>query len=532
MLPPVPPPQGDAAQPGGSSPKAALGRSMGANALGQMAFVVSGFVVPRLLNDHIGTEMLGVWDLGWSMVSHLMLVGAGMMSAVSREVARFPATRDVEALRSVVSTCYALFTALGVVVALLSVVFAALLPYVVPSLSPELLWEARVVLILLGAGTGLRFGVHVFNGIITGLQRFVAHNVIIAGCYLGGVALGVALVLSGFGLWAMAAANVLGEVAAGFLKAAYARRICPEWRIALRDIRWSTLAHVMHFGGKTLLSTVSRVLLYQTNTILVGRFLGIEALAIFSRSRSLVLLLDTLVQRVVSIFLSLASELDARGDRTGLRRTLYQATEVSLFTVLPGVLALILLGQPILEMWMGPQFAMGLLLTVLAAGHLGMLSMRGTINVLIGMGRHGWSSLIDVTAAIAAISLSALLLGPAQMGLLGAALAIVIPLTIASWILLPMYACRVLEVRLGPFFYRTLRRPLLAVTPAAAIFLLSRWVDIPHPGVRVALALGLGGLVYGFLCAGFLLNGQERAQLLAWLRLPPLAPRKNAPGAG
>ena len=36
---------------------------------GHLVFVISGFLMPRLIDSHIGQVSLGVWDFCWSIVT-------------------------------------------------------------------------------------------------------------------------------------------------------------------------------------------------------------------------------------------------------------------------------------------------------------------------------------------------------------------------------------------------------------------------------------------------------------------------------
>lgn len=506
-----------------------MGRGMLAYAAGQLVFILTGFIMPRLIHDRTGVEMLGVWDFGWSIVSHMVLVGGGMMSAVSRHVARHPVTRDVDALRRLISSCFALFSGLGCAVMLIMGLTAVWLDGWLPDLPAAQVAHGRWVIVLLGLATAVRFPFHVFNGIITGYQRFVLHNLIASAAYLGGILSGLFLLLTGFGVAGLSAGILAGEVGGGVTKLVFARRICPDWRIRPRYVSLQTIREVFHFGSKLLFATAARVMLYQTNTLIVGRLLGVEAIAVFARSRSLVLLLDSLAVKITSVFSPRASQLDAARDRRGVRDTLHLATEYSLFVVLPGVLTLVILGGPLLMVWMGAGFAESGLLAVLALGHLAMLSQRGTYAVLIGLNHHGRPAFYDFCAALLAIALAMLLMGPLQLGLTGAALAIAIPITLSSWLVLPWYACRVLNVSIWQYFVYSSLRPVLLNIPVAIVMMAFRLTDLA-PLPMVAGGLGIAGIVYAALFVGFVLTAEQRQRIadattrlatrLGWPRQP------------
>lgn len=64
----------------------------------ELVLMVSGFILPRLIDSQIGQEPLGIWDFGWSMVLYLGLVQCGVASSVNRFVAKFRAADDLAGL--------------------------------------------------------------------------------------------------------------------------------------------------------------------------------------------------------------------------------------------------------------------------------------------------------------------------------------------------------------------------------------------------------------------------------------------------
>ena len=56
---------------------------------GHIVFIVAGFLMPRMMDHYVGQRLLGVWDLGWSIVSYFELAQIGMGSSVNRFVAKY-----------------------------------------------------------------------------------------------------------------------------------------------------------------------------------------------------------------------------------------------------------------------------------------------------------------------------------------------------------------------------------------------------------------------------------------------------------
>ena len=71
-----------------------IARGLGVSWVAQFIQIAAGFIVPRWIDHGLGRETLGVWDLGWSFVSYLTLLEAGIGSSVNRHVALHRADGD------------------------------------------------------------------------------------------------------------------------------------------------------------------------------------------------------------------------------------------------------------------------------------------------------------------------------------------------------------------------------------------------------------------------------------------------------
>ncbi len=488
--------------------------NVAANVVGQFVFILSGFVLPRLVFDRIGVEMLGVWDFGWALVAHLTLVGGGVLSAVSREVAQYTGNHDVGRLRSAISTCFLLFAVVGAIVAIITAAAAAYIPVFLPDISVGAIADARWVVVLLGLSSAIHFPFHVFNGVITGHQRYVLHNAIASGTHVATIAIVVTVVLLGFGLPAMAGVYLLGEFAAGGIKLFYARRICGEWRIARCHVSRDMLRHVLSFGTKTLLRSVSTVILYQTNLVLVGYFLGVEAVALFARPRSLIRAVDRVIQKVAMVFTPRASHLQARGEHESLLQTIHQASQYILYLALPSVLLLALIGGPLLEVWMGGKFANGRLIAVLAIGQVAVFAQRGAYHVLMGMAHHGWPAFAEFVASLVGIAMTVMLVGYLDMGLIGAALGLVVPMALVNLFVTPVYACRVLGASPLGFWYGAAAKPVLLAIPFGVVLALTRVLVTGGPALTVVVGVASASAVYAVLLWRFAVTPAQRTSIV------------------
>lgn len=493
--------------------KSSLVRSILSNWVWYMLVLVSGFLLPRFIDRHQGQSLLGVWDLSWSMVSHISLLSLSVAAAVNRYVARYRSARDWQSLNEAFNSCLTLLGA-GMVIGFAgALVCYVALPYVLVDADPQTLLSGQWVVLILASSAAVQILGGGFNGVITGCERFDVLN-LIRGTRDFLILLGMlGLLLSGFGLVGLACVRLGGDLCGEVAKFWAAKRLCPQLRISPAFFRRSVAKEMLGFGGKAALQNIARAALYYTNSILVAFFLGAPVLAVFSRQRALVMHLMRFVKQYAQVFIPRSSSMDAQNDSEGLRRMTIEASKYGLYVTLPLSLAFIVLGGPLLNVWMGEEYEAPVVLALLAAGHLFVGSQLSTYTVLVGMGRHGKPALFELLAALVSIMLGVVLLGVFDGGMIAAALAVALPIFVTGGLLIPLYACRVLELSLWRYFRSVLAGPVAACVPYGVGLLLVRYFFADEPVTAVLLGAAVGGSVLGVIYWTWVLPESVKARI-------------------
>jgi hypothetical protein len=162
---------------------------------------------------------------------------------------------------------------------------------------------------------------------------------------------------------------------------------------------------------------------------------------------------------------------------------------------LPIVTILALAGGPIVHLWMGDQYVEPFVLAILAAGHLFSMSQRGTYRILIGLNQHGHSGVAELGGAALATLLTVALLVWFKAGLIGSAIAIAIPVTLAGGLVPIIHCCRSLQIGTWDFLRQTVLGPVALVCPLALCLILSHLWCATNPILELAVGLGAGGAV-------------------------------------
>ena len=462
---------------------------------GQFVFIVAGFVMPRMIDRQLGQDLLGIWDFAWSVVAYFSLIQIGVVGSVNRYVAKCHARGDTAGVNEAVSSVSCMLVAMAGIVVLLTIGVTLALPYVLADKLGQHLDIACWVVFLLGVSLGVQTVSAGYAGVLTGHHRWGIHNGIKAGGYVVSVTGMIVVLVSGGGLLGMSVVYLCGEAIARVVSCFAAYKVCPGLGVRLAHARWTTARSMLGFGGKSFVPQIAELLLHQTVNVLVLGYLGPGALAIYARPRSFIRHIRTLVYKISAVLVPSVSSLQATGHHTDIRDLIIKATRYAAYVTLPMTVALVIVGGPVLRLWMGPRYDDGLLIAVLAMGYTGFIIQLPVMGILGGMNRHGRPGLANLAGCICAAVVVAIVVGPMKLGLVWVAIAATAPLLVVFVIYMPIYACRQAGIPVWRYVRKAFAGPVLCVIPFAACLMASR-LFFQGNAALIVLVGCLTGLVF------------------------------------
>jgi O-antigen/teichoic acid export membrane protein len=490
-----------AASNGSAQSESIGGREVAQNVLwnwaAQLVQIASGFVVPRMIDSQVGQDVLGLWDFAWSIVASFALVQMGLVSSVNRFVARDRAKGDFESINRVVSSVTWILRGMAAVVVILSVAASFLVEHLGQAVPAEHVRDVRWLILLLGSSLALQIATSSYAGVLTGYHRWGTHNAIHLAanvCLLAGM---FGVLLAGYGLVGLGMVTLVCETLGRSLRSFMAYRVCPTLEIRWRHFRRATAREIMVFSGKAFSRNAGNLVLNQGVAMMVAAIHGPAALAVYARPFGIIRAINAFMQKYAMIFTPMASGLHAKEQSSDLEHLIVVATRSGILFSLPLLLATIILGREIMLVWMGPDYAHGLLIGVLAFGYLTYTAYSPILNVLTGIDAHGRPSLAYLAATGLAAAAAAIWLLALEGGIVGVAVCVVTPMFFVSSIYLPAYACTRLGIGIGHFLERIWLLPLACCAPFAGCLIAAKLLFPRSALLALIVGLGTGSILLG-----------------------------------
>jgi O-antigen/teichoic acid export membrane protein len=510
-----------------------VARASVATAFGYLRFALAlaaGLLVVPFVIGTLGPRVYGFWLASGEVLGFAAMADFGLIGTIPWLIAEADGRRDRDAIRRLMSD--------GAAAALLlTFVYAAgvlLLWNVLPSLLRLGSAERDLVLgpfVLVAVAAGLTLPLRVFSVTLAGLQDVTFLGVASACAWAADVALTVALLQLGYGLYSLAAAAAFPGLASALVAAVRLRVIAPDltsgwpWptRAGISRLFHESIGSWFSQWGWRLSSTTDGIILAA-----LGNPVAVTALAMTSRLGNMLMQMSWMPGD--SALVGLAS-LHGEGRPARLRAAVVALLRVNIALAGAAVCVVLAVNPGFVAWWIPGDVFAGDRVNGLLAVALMLSSIAHAIIVVTSvLGKRVRVGAVTLATGAAQAVLAYLL--ARRFGIVGI---VVASLAAQSVVLLPMLA--------GPFAsmsgltfggaVREVATPLLVRSgPLAVIaFIIGFWLP-PPPGWTIVLLGASVGLAYLWLTRGVYLDYPAIQVLLdrlpAW-SMPPALRRRLAP---
>jgi O-antigen/teichoic acid export membrane protein len=347
------------------------------------------------------------------------------------------------------------------VVAVGTIVLAWQIPFLVSGHDGVELDQVRWVVGLLGFSLVAQMFFDTSRGLLTGMHRWDIYNSLNATSYILNAVLMVAVMLMGADLIALAIVYFVITLLTELIRSIVATRLCTGLDLRKEHINIADIKKMVKFGAKTLISSTPSIVVVQTLNIFIASVLGPSALAIFARPLALVRHVETFLNKYAFVLTPMVGSINSKENQEELKAFLMESTKYSVSFSLPLLLFISVLGDHILNIWMGKGYARLDIILILSLGYFLPIAQGPSLRVLMGMNRHGQVAIFNLV-----LTLIMLLVGIVVINIIGWDLVYVSLLTsmiftITLGVITPIYTCKAVGVGYLEYLKKSFTVPIL-----------------------------------------------------------------------
>lgn len=430
--------------------------------------------ITPLLVHRLGADAFGLWALGGNFVAWLMLLDFGMNDAAIRYGALLIRDKRMHEYNNLFNTSLCLFLMIGLVAETACVLIGALVPQ---SIFSSALMRGDFLLFtgLLGGALCFSFWAQPFSSILQAHQRFDRANQVKAMSVVLRMAGYAWVAMNDYGVIGLAAVTCLGGLVS-LLGLMLISRSQFAWHIDFSSIRRVWIWKLMGFGWLILVVTVSDMVRFQTDNIILATYASLSVVTLFSIGATIPIVFRDVVGSIVGLLLPAFSR-KTLGE--GFPERFLSVTKV--FTIVVWSLAAlaIALGKHFIILWMGNDFVrVAPVLYVMMIGFVVASAQSMTFSLIYGLSAHGSLAVLSVLDAGANIMLSLWLVR--DYGAFGVAVGTALPLVLSYGFIFPVLAYRVIGCSLHAYVWKAIAYPMLCGTILALSGLWLMNICNPH----------------------------------------------------
>jgi O-antigen/teichoic acid export membrane protein len=492
---------------GNSELKNQLSQNVSMKLAARLFYMLTRFFLPPLTLSYVTLEEYGIWVTCFILIGYLGMSAFGVSNVYVRYVAEYHARRETDKINRLLSTGLTVITALCVL--LLAILWFGL-PLIIARLNiPGHLHDtAFTLLFVTSAAFALDISLGAFTYVLSGLQRVADQMLVWVVSFCLEAILIVALLLSGYGIYALLWAYVFRSLVATAAYVFFCYRALPGLSLGIRHFDRQMLRLFYGYGAVVQLSGLLGMFLYSIEKLIAGVFIGVRATGLFDVGEKMPVMVSQIPASMNSILLPAFSSLHSLEQRREVAR-LYLMGSRYLNMIMGGLMGfLAAYSAPVITAWVGydEKYHTAALILTLVCLPYQMHELTGPASAFHrGVGKPA-RELVYPVSQLLLVALT-ITLAFLWMGITVIAICVAVALSmVLSALLYLAYTNRCIGLGLGEYARQVLAPGISPYLVGFALEWLTRpwfvWAGAER--WHILPALGACGVVYGLLSTALL----------------------------
>jgi len=440
---------------------------MAANRL--ISLLVSFIIFPFIVR-YTGQEIYGVYLIVITLTGYFGLLDFGVMSALTKYVSEYKGKGDRIKINNVINASFTFYALVGVVACISLFIMSRYLNSFF-QMKPQ---EAAIANNLVTAASLfslLIWPLSTFRGALEGLNLWNLEAAVNSVIQVTTAILAYIIFSCGYDIVLFFIATQSCVVAGNMVFLFIAKKET-DFRLKFPFLDSMTFKRIFRFSIFMFLSSLVNIFLFQIHNLIIGFFLSMSAVTIYSVAHNLQNYFRYINSTLGGPPWTVASEMEGRKDYNGQRLLLMKGTKYLTALFIPAVIIMIFYADPFIRYWMGPGFEESILPARIV---ITFWLFNGTIELAVGMlsakGVVKESLYIQIIIAISNILISLLLIK--VIGITAIALGITLSMIVIGVPLYLRLSLSTLELKFAEYFQKSIKKNLATYFLATTLSLAS-----------------------------------------------------------
>lgn len=400
-----------------------------------------GFLIIPYILSSLGDAEYGVYKTISSLSSALMILDLGLGGTAMRYIAKFKSDGKKDKIESFISMALGEGSIICVGLALISVVIYFLIPTIyAEGLSTTEIGLAKKLFVILALNMVFHIVENVFNGVISGFNKFTVSN----GLKLGRILLRVGLLFVVFAFVKSAVALVLIDlgltIAQILVEFIYIKaKLKTKVRISFKNWDKAIFNESFKYTMLLFITTIAAQINNNLDNVVIGAIRGSELVAIYSMGLLIFGMFEQLSTSLSGVMLpTVTNVLKNDNDGTEIQKTIINIGRIQFILLGAALVGFAILGKSAITLWLGEGYEDVYFITlILMAPALLELCVNVCLSVLRAKNMLGFRTavLFGTTALNAVITI----VGVKLFGYYAAAVGTALSFLIGSVIVMNIY---------------------------------------------------------------------------------------------
>jgi len=312
----------------------------------------------------ISLSEYGAWLATGATLLQLVLTDFGLAGVLAQRAATLHGARQAERLGPLIGSGLAATFVFAFALSAASLVGVCFLPALQGLTTAEALRVKQCLMLAVISG-GLGIIAAMSQALVRSFQQAIVAGATVLVADVASIGVTVLLIFSGHGLFALAIGLAVRSALVAGVLTYHLLRVCRR-QLGLRlDVRWTELKELLADSARTFVSAAAMKLQTQSNTLLIGIFLGSASAGMYGLTvRAYETILTFLSQLTGAIAPSLSHLLGA-GNVARFRVLILRMVPAVALLAGVGLVAMIAVNESFLSLWVGRQAFAGQSVSVL-----------------------------------------------------------------------------------------------------------------------------------------------------------------------